>query len=79
MKKNASVVIEGEMLDILVGSTPLKGEKKDSVNTVRTPIVSQDITFKRNHLTTIEYLKILYLRLHCYLHIPGSTFLTLQA
>jgi aspartyl aminopeptidase len=31
MKKNASVVIEGEMLDILVGSTPLKGEKKDSV------------------------------------------------
>ena len=26
MKKNASVVIEGEMLDILVGSTPLKGE-----------------------------------------------------
>lgn len=30
-------------------------EKKDSVNTVRTPIVSQDITFKRNHLTTIEF------------------------
>ena len=31
MKKNAAKVIEGEKLDILVGTQPLKGEEKDAV------------------------------------------------
>ena len=31
MEKKASKVIEGENLDILIGSTPLKGEEKDAV------------------------------------------------
>ena len=31
MEKKADVVIEGEALDILVGSQPLKGEEKDAV------------------------------------------------
>lgn len=31
MKKNASEVIEGENLDIIVGSKPIKGEEKDAV------------------------------------------------
>ena len=31
MSKKATEVIEGEALDILVGSQPLKGEEKDAV------------------------------------------------
>ena len=31
MKKEASKVIEGEQLDVLIGSMPLKGEEKDAV------------------------------------------------
>jgi len=31
MQKNASVVIEGEKLDLMVGSKPLEGEEKDAV------------------------------------------------
>lgn len=31
MEKNASTVVEGESLDILIGSKPLKGEEKDAV------------------------------------------------
>ena len=43
MEKTAATVIEGEALDILVGSAPLCGEEKDAVAATCSEIVKRDI------------------------------------
>lgn len=47
MQKNAAKVIEGENLDILVGSIPLDGAEKDAVKANVLKIVGKNTVSKK--------------------------------
>lgn len=54
MQKKASVVIEGEDLNVLVGSMPLEGEEKDSVKTNILNILKEKYDFEEEDFISAE-------------------------
>ena len=57
MQKNAAKVIEGENLDILVGSIPLDGAEKDAVKANVLKIVGQKNTVSKKKISSLLNLK----------------------
>lgn len=54
MQKNAAKVIEGEALDLLIGSQPVKGELKDGVTQFINEIFEKDYGFVEEDLMSAE-------------------------
>ncbi|MBP3853153.1 MAG: aminopeptidase, partial [Erysipelotrichaceae bacterium] len=54
MKKNAAKVVEGEALDVTVGSIPLKGEKKDAVKANVLKLLHQKYGFEEEDFVSAE-------------------------
>ena len=54
MKKTATQVIQGEDLDILVGSIPLEGEKKDAVKANIIKIIKEKYDFEEEDFISAE-------------------------
>lgn len=54
MEKKAAKVIEGENLDLLIGSRPVKGELKDGVSQFLNSIFEREYDFKEEDLLSAE-------------------------
>jgi len=54
MEKNAAKVIEGENLDLLIGSRPVKGELKEGVSKYLNEIFKKDYGFEEEDLLSAE-------------------------
>ena len=54
MQKKASQVVHGEALDILVGSMPLKGEKKDAVKANILKLIKEKYDFEEEDFISAE-------------------------
>ncbi|WP_298704510.1 aminopeptidase [uncultured Veillonella sp.] len=54
MEKKAAKVIEGENLDLLIGSRPVKGELKDGVSQFLSSIFEREYDFKEEDLLSAE-------------------------
>ena len=54
MKKNAAKVVEGETLNVTVGSIPLKGEKNDAVKANMLKLLNQKYGFEEDDFVSAE-------------------------
>ena len=54
LEKNASVVVEGENLDILIGSRPAKGEEKDALTAGILQILKQEYGMEKEDFMSAE-------------------------
>ena len=54
MKKNVAKVVEGETLNVTVGSIPLKGEKKDAVKANMLKLLNQKYGFEEDDFVSAE-------------------------
>ncbi len=54
LEKNASVVVEGENLDLLVGNRPLKGEEKDAVATQIAKLLKETYGMEKEDFMSAE-------------------------
>lgn len=54
MEKKASVVVEGEDLNVLIGSRPLKGEEKDAVKKQMTDLLKEEYNIEEEDFLSAE-------------------------